>query len=48
LISVNEPWYSLIENKKKTIEGRLNKFGIEKLKKRLTKITTFDTKITIR
>lgn len=32
-ISVSEPWYGLIANKKKTIEGRLNKFGIEKLKK---------------
>ena len=30
---MNEPWYSLIEKKKKTMEARLNKFGIEKLKK---------------
>lgn len=32
-ISVNEPWYTLISNKRKTIEGRLNKFGIETIKK---------------
>jgi ASC-1-like (ASCH) protein len=32
-ISVDELWYNLIANKKKTIEGRLNKNGIEKIKK---------------
>ena len=32
-ISVSEPWFSFIKNKKKKIEGRLNKNVFSELKK---------------